>query len=194
MKIDMNNILKVKLDELKIFQDQFLRDKEKAYKNREISIGLTRDDSDDAELDRHLSYRRGYENGWHEALEEKKRIENNFILNETEALIILLNNNEVIDEYKCRYSFNKKHNNIFIKFTDNSERFVSIEEFLDCGDIKFKKHTEHVIKHKYEQNISDIQMNKVFLIPFISDCLDKILKNIDENKTYKFGIIIEEVF
>ncbi len=186
---EMNNILKEKLEKLKINQDKYLDNKEKAYEKRKYSSG---NDSDDALLDRQMAYREGYERGWHEALEEQYRIDNNFILNETEAFKLMLEGSKIIDEYGCIYLLNREKNQIEITCKHNA--IISYEIFLGYQGSKFKKHTVHVTKHKYEQNISDIQMNRVFLLPFINDCVDKIIKDTDDNKTYKFGIIIEEVF
>ncbi len=133
----MDNILKEKLEQLKNYQDKYLDDKEKAYKKREISSGK---DSDDALLGRQIAYREGYEQGWKESLKEKNRIDNDFVLTEKEALIELLKNKIIINEYNIKHIYNVQNNNIKVIDEKDNKNHISIETFLNLKDVKFKQY------------------------------------------------------
>ncbi len=190
----MNNILKFKLEQLKNNQDKYLEDKEKAYKKREYSSG---NNSDDALLDRQIAYREGYERGWYEALNEKDRLDRNFTLNETEAFKLMLDGSQTVDEYGSLYLLNREKNQIEITCKHNA--IISYERFLEYQGLKFKIYSnERPEKIKFGRIISKFSKDyleiKRKLLPEINNSLDKFAeKAVEENKTYKLELNIEDV-
>ncbi|WP_397599185.1 hypothetical protein [Silvanigrella sp.] len=134
---NMDNILKIKLDVLKEFHDSCLNDKEKAY---EFFSKKKPNNGDNAVLERQISFRGGFEHGWHESLKEKNRIDNDFFLTAKEALIELLKNKIIINEHNIKHFYNVKNNNIKLIDEKENENHISIETFLDFKDVKFKQY------------------------------------------------------
>jgi len=211
----MDNILKEKLEQLKNYQDKYLDDKEKAYKKREISSGK---DSDDALLGRQIAYREGYEQGWQESLKEKNRIDNDFVLTEKEALIELLKNKIIINEYNIKHIYNVQNNNIKVIDEKDNKNHISIETFLNLKDVKFKQYypfqeddknnvrllvrkgaslgfTES--SHNYDFHGYSFNVSKEFLInrnlTSIKNILEILKEESENNKKYEVILSFKEI-
>ncbi len=144
MGIFLENILRKNINELKKNHDNCLRNKEEAYKFHDL--GRCRDDDIDV-IQRQIAFREGYVTGWREALKEKNRLDNSFILEVKQALIELLKDITIIDEYNVKYNYNNKNNNIIAKDKNNREFDISLETFLDYKYIKFKVLNKEENKH-----------------------------------------------
>ncbi len=179
----MDDILKIKLEQLKNNQDKYLKDKEEAYKNRKFRGG--RQDHDDNLLDRHIAYREGYESGWHEALKQKYRRDNGFVLNETEAFKLMLDGSQIIDEYDSIYLLNreKKH----IEVTSECNYKITYDRFLEYQGLKFKIYNEKYY-HKYGRIISNFPKDSLEKMKILYKIVDEVSNKIEENKSYKFTI------